>query len=446
MPNAREEEALQTARDAVALALEAGATGAEATVGIGRRLSVEAREAVITKLEQSTGKSLTVRIFVDGRKTTFATADFERDGLRAALARAVEQAEHVAADELARLPDERAATVPDLGLYDPAIVERGDDAGAEDALAIERALREADPRIVNSNGSHFGDSSSLVALANSDGFAGSYLATRASRSTSPVAHDGPHKRTAHYGTAARRLDELDDNAEVARIAAMRTTEMFGARKPGTMRVPVIFERDVAAAVLSDIFSAVNAANVAVGNSWLAGLIGEKIGSDLATIVDDGRLPGRLGSSPFDGEGVATRRTVVFERGVLRSFLYDSYFARRLGAATTGNASGGGIGPNSLYLEAGTGSLAELVAKTPRGILVLDTIGFATEHATGTYSRGARGFAIENGELAFPVEEFTIAASLPDMLAGIDAVAADLRFDGSVVSPSFRVAEMTISGS
>lgn len=441
-----DDEALQTARDAVALALEAGASAAEASVGIGRRLSVEARETVVTKLEQSTGKSLTVRVFVDGRKTTFATADFDRGGLRAGLARAVAQAAFVAADPFATLPDEHAQTLPEMELYDPAIVERGDEAGAEDALEMERALREADARIVNSSGSHYGDATSLVALANSDGFSGSYIATRASRSTSPVAHDGPHKRTAHYGTAARKLSELESNAEVARMAATRTTEMFGARKPATMRVPVIFERDVAAAVLSDIFSAISAANVAVGNSWLAERAGEKIGSDLVTIVDDGRLPGRLGSSPFDGEGVATRRTVVFEHGVLRSFLYDSYFGRKLGAKTTGNASGGGIGPNSLYLEAGAGSLAELIAKTPRGILVLDTIGFATEHATGTYSRGAHGFAIENGELAYPIEEFTIAASLPDMLAGIDAVAADLRFDGSVVSPSFRVAEMTISGS
>ncbi len=440
------EQALEVARDAVALALEAGATAADASVSIGRRLSVEARELTITKLEQSTGKSLGVRVFVDGRKTTFSTADFERDTMRAALARAVAQAAFVEADPLSNLPDSTASDFPDLGIYDAAWVDRADAAGADDALEMERVMREADVRIVNSSGSHYASSSRTIALANSNGFAGSYVTTSGSRSASPVAHDGPHKRTAHYGTAARHLAELENNAEVARMAAMRTTEMFGARKPATMRVPVIFERDVAAAVLFDIFSAISAANVATGNSWLAGRIGDRIGSALVSIIDDGRLPGRLGSAPFDAEGVATRRTTVFEAGVLRSFLYDSYFARRLGAATTGNASGGGIGPNSFYLEAGTGSLAELVAKTPKGVLVLDTIGFATEHATGTYSRGARGFMIENGELAYPIEECTIAASLPEMLAGIDAVGADLKFDGSVVSPSFRVAEMMVSGS
>ena len=163
-------------------------------------------------------------------------------------------------------------------------------------------------------------------------------------------------------------------------------------------------------------------------------------------MDDGRLPGKLGSSPFDAEGVATRRTVVMERGILRTFLYDSYYARRLGAATTGNASGGGIGPNNFYLEPGSGSLDDLIASTARGVLVLDTIGFATEHATGTFSRGARGFRIEGGELAGPIEEFTIAATLPNMLAGIDATAGDLQFDASIVAPSFRVAQMQVSGS
>jgi PmbA protein len=221
--------------------------------------------------------------------------------------------------------------------------------------------------------------------------------------------------------------------------------MIGARKPPTMRCPVIFERDVASAVLTDLFAAVSAANVATGNSFLAGKVGERIGSALATIVDDGRRPGGLGSSPFDAEGVATRRTVVFERGVLRTFLYDSYYGRRLGAASTGNAAGGAIGPNNFYLEPGADSLQALIAATPRGVLVLDTIGFSTESVTGTYSRGARGYLIEGGEVAHALEEFTIAGNLPEMLAGIDRVASDLVFDQPIVGPSFRVAEMTVSG-
>lgn len=441
------DDALEAAHSAVALASEAGAGEAEARVAVRRRFSVEARAQTITKLEGSTGTSLTLRVFVDGRKATLATADFDARALRAAIARVVDQARYVEADPYASLPPEAAGNVDvDLDLFDPAIDERDDAEGAREALAMERDVRVADARVDNSNGSHYGSGTSLVALVNSKGFAGSYRSTRVQRSAAPVATDpGGLKRMAYYGGSARHLAEVESAHDVAYAAARRAVELFGARKPSTMRVPVIFERDVAASVLGDVFAAVDAANVAVGNSWLAERVGERIGSDAVTLVDDGRLPRCLGSAPFDAEGVPTRRTVVFERGVLRSFLYDSYHARKAGTASTGNSSGGSIGPNSFYLEAGSRSLAEVVATTPRGVLVLDTIGFATEHATGTYSRGARGFYIENGEIAYPIDEFTIAASLPDMLAGIDAVANDLRFDASVVSPSFRVAEMTVSG-
>jgi PmbA protein len=154
----------------------------------------------------------------------------------------------------------------------------------------------------------------------------------------------------------------------------------------------------------------------------------------------------LGTSPFDAEGTPTRETVAFEGGVLQTYLSDVYWGRRLGIASTGNAAGGGVGANNLFLVPGNGTLDDLVANTERGVLVLDTIGFATEHASGVYSRGARGIYIEDGAPMYPIDEFTISSTLPEMLAGIDAVAGDLRFDGTIVSPSFRVAEMTVSGS
>ncbi|MBD5635316.1 MAG: TldD/PmbA family protein, partial [Candidatus Eremiobacteraeota bacterium] len=275
--------------------------------------------------------------------------------------------------------------------------------------------------------------------------AGGYRAPQGGAAGAPIAREGPNKRQGSYGAAGRSYARLEAIDAIARTAAKRAVASIGARKPATMRCPVIFDRDVAAMVLSDLFAAVSAANVAVGNSFLLGRIDEKIGSDLATIVDDGRLPDGLGTSPFDAEGVATRRTLVFERGTLRSFLYDSYYARRLGSKSTGNAAGGGIGPNNFYLEPGDATPQELIAATERGVFVTDTIGFATESVTGTYSRGARGFAIEGGELAYPIDEFTIAGNLLGMLAGLDAVANDLVFDQPIVAPTFRIAEMTISG-
>jgi PmbA protein len=438
--------ALDLAGRALMLARETGAQGAEVSVSIVRRFHAEARENVVARLEGSTGKGLFLRVFRDGRKATLSTSDFSDQGLRDAVIRAVAHADLVSPDEFAGLPDEVApATGMDLDLHDPRIADRDGTEKVDEALSLERLIRAADARVVNSSGSHYTDAVAVTAMANSTGFAAAYPWTRAGRSTGPVALDGEVKRIGQYGTAARRFEDLEASESVAVTAVQRAVNLFGARKPPTMRVPVIFERDVAAALLDDLFAAVSGANVAVGNSWLSGRVGNRIGSDLVTIVDDGRVPGGLGSAPFDGEGVATRRTPVFERGVLRSFLYDTYYARKLGAATTGNSTGGGVGPSNFYLEPGSMSLAELIAATPQGVLVMDTIGFATEHASGTYSRGARGFFIEGGELAYPIDEFTVAGQYTDMLAGVDAVANDLRFDASVISPSFRIAEMTVSG-
>lgn len=441
-------DAIALAQDAVRAALEAGATQAEAAISVADRFSCEARGATVTKLEQSTGRSMHVRVFVDGRKSTLSTSDFTPGAMREGVRRAVAQARFVAEDDYARLPDTESAdgnAHDDLDLFSQDVADRDAAEKIGETLELERSIREADSRIDNSNGSHVGDTASTHVLVNSNGFAGAYRSTRVHRSTSPVAGDGGNKRTGSYGTAARRLADLEEAQMVARKAVDRTVGLFGARKPQTARVPVVFERDVAASVLSDILSALSAANVAVGNSWLAERVGETIGSKLVTIIDDGTMPGLLGSAPFDGEGVPTRRTTVFENGALRSFLYDSYYARKLGARTTGNSTGGGIGPNNFYLEPGKGTLNDLIAATGRGVLVMDTIGFATEYASGTYSRGARGFWIENGEIAYPIEEFTIASTFPAMLAGLDAVAGDLIFDGAVTAPSFRVAEMTLSG-
>lgn len=440
-----EAAALDLAKMALDLARDAGAQSAEASVSIARKFHAEARENELSKLEGSIGRSLFMRVFREGRKATLSTSDLSRDGIAAAVRRAVAQAEHVAVDELAGLPEQIGTDGADLELFDNAIAQRDGAEKADDAMHLERLIRAADQRVVNSSGSNYTDAVAVSGLANTNGFAAAYAWTRAGRSTGPVALDNGVKRIAHYGTASRYFHELEAPSDVARMAVRRAVDLFGARKPATMRVPVIFERDVACSFLEDIFAAVSGSNVATNNSWLTERMGAQVGSTLINIADDGRLTGKLGSAPFDGEGVPTRRTPVFESGILRSFLFDSYYARKLGAQTTGNSNGGGIGPNNFYLEPGTMSLEELIAATAQGVLVLDTIGFATEHASGTYSRGARGFYIENGELAYPIDEFTIAGECPEMLARVDAIANDLRFDSPVASPSFRVAEMTVSG-
>ncbi len=427
----------------------AGATDADATVTIADKFACEAREREITKLERSRGRALTVRAFVGTRRATLSTTDLTRDGVAALARRTVDAAAYVGDDPDAVLPETFAGDEVcdhDLLTSAPDVAERDDAEKLEDALAMERAVREADARIVNSDGSRVRDAIASWALVNTRGFRGVTQGTTVMRAAVPVALDGEDKRVGHYGTAARAWATAESAQAVALHAVHRALALIGARKPPTMRVPVIFERDAAAAVLADLFAALSAENVASGNSWLADRIGERIAAERVTVVDDGRLRGGLGSSPFDGEGTATRATTVIAGGVLRTFLSDVYWGRRVGIGTTGNASGGGVGANNFSLVPGTGTLDDLVASTERGILVLDTIGFATEYASGTYSRGARGIYIEDGAPAYAIDQFTIASTFAEMLAAIDAIAGDLRFDATVVSPSFRVAEMQISGS
>lgn len=354
----------------------------------------------------------------------------------------------MAPDPYGGLADATATNASDdreLGLFAADVAARAPEAKIADALELEHAARAFDPRITNSSGAAVADATTTIALANSRGFVGSYRATQASRGVSPIATRGAERRNASYGSAARSYGALETSVSIGATAARRAIGMLGARPPTTGRCAIVFERDVAAAVLADLFTAVSASNVAIGNSFFASKMGERVGSPLVTIVDDGRLPGGLGSAPFDDEGTPTRRTVVVEAGVLRTFLYDVRYARRLGARTTGNASGNGVGATNFVLGPGAGTLAELIAATPRGILVTETIGFATESVTGTYSRGASGYAIEGGELAHPIDRFTIAGNLLDMLAAVDRVAGDLVLDQQIASPSFRVAEMTVSG-
>lgn len=445
--------ALDVADRGVRAALEAGARQAEATCTIARRFSTRARNREIDKLEQSTGHSLTLRVFSGEpgalQRATLTTSDLQGEAIERFARRSVDAARYVAPDPYAGLPEPSGKSLDGtatLKIDAQDVAVRANDEKLDDALAMERETRAVDSRIDNSNGSYVADAVVTVGFVNSAGIRAGYRSTNANRSSHPLGRDGETKRTASYGTAARSWADCESVSEVAKTAASRVLMMFGAKTIPTQKMPVIFDRDVAAGVLGDIFSAVNAANVAIDNSYLADRIGEKVGSDLLTLVDDGRLPGGMGTSPFDGEGVPTQRTVVFEKGVLKTHLYDTYYARKLGARSTGNGSGGGIGPNNFYLEPGTMSLDELIAKTKRGLLVLAIIGFATESATGTYSRGASGVLIENGELTTPVDGVTIASNfLTGILPGIDAVASDLRFDSGIVSPSFRVAEMTVSG-
>jgi PmbA protein len=254
----------------------------------------------------------------------------------------------------------------------------------------------------------------------------------------------------YWMTVAHKLADLEEPGAVGRHAAERALRRLGAKAVPTCEVPVIFDALTAPSLLRQLASCVNGYAVYRGTSFLGGKLGEMIASDAVTIIDDGRLPGGLGSKPFDAEGQPTRRNVIVEKGRLGSYLLDSYSARKLDLQSTGSAArGAGSGPSAsttnLWLEPGTQTLDEIIASTDEGLLVTELIGFGFNPLTGDYSRGAAGLWIENGEITHPVAEITIAGNFAEMLTSIDAIASELLWLGSAASPPLRISRMTVGG-
>jgi PmbA protein len=254
----------------------------------------------------------------------------------------------------------------------------------------------------------------------------------------------------YWFTIARNYKGLEDPDTVGRKAAQRALRRLGAVKVETQRVPVIFEPRTARSLLGNIFEAVEGRSIYRKASFLAGKLGEKIADERITLIDDGTIPGLFGSSPFDDEGVPTRRTPVIEKGVLKNYLLNAYTARKLDMKTTGNASRGitgnaGIGHGNFFIEAGTRTPDEMIRGIKNGFLVTELIGSGVNIVTGDYSRGAVGLWIRDGELAFPVSEVTVAGTLQEMLNGIGEIGNDLEFLSSVSAPTIMIGEMTVGG-
>jgi len=225
---------------------------------------------------------------------------------------------------------------------------------------------------------------------------------------------------------------------------------LGAKKVKTAHVPVVFDPLVATSILEHIFEGVNGDSVYRGASFLAGKLGQKIASENVNVIDDGTMPGGFGTAPFDGEGIPTRRTVVIENGVLKSYVLNTYTARKLGLQTTANASRGlagtpGIGPGNYFLQPGTKTQQQIIGEIKEGLYVTEFLGHGANLVTGDYSRGASGLWISGGELAFPVEEITVAGNLKEMFLNISEIANDLEFRGAVASPTIRIDGLTVGG-
>jgi PmbA protein len=318
------------------------------------------------------------------------------------------------------------------------------------ATRAERAALEVDARLKNSEGAEFGSFAGRMVFANSHRFYGEFQSSNFSCSVSPIAIENGLMQRDYWYSVGRKVSQLDAPEATGREAGHRTVRRLGARKVATCRVPIVFDPEMAGSFLGNLCSAVNGYAIYKGASYLIGRLGEKIAADNITIVDDGRISGGLGSKPFDGEGLPTRKTMVVERGILKSYLLDTYAGRKLKLSSTGNASrsvgeASSAGATNFYLAPGSATADQIIGSVKRGLYVTELIGFGINLVTGDYSRGAVGFWIENGELAYPVEEITIAGNLKDMWLGVETVGNDLVFRGRVASPTVKIAEMTVGG-
>ena len=442
------------ARRAVDAATGAGASDAEAWVERSTERQIRVYRSAVESLTDATSAGVGVRAFLDGRVGYAFGTDTSEDGLRA-----VAEAAHAAAavadpDEYAGLPDDSGSTPVD-GLFSAELSQWSTERKVALAVAIEQAAR-AHEGVTQVEDTVYSDGEGAVAIANSRGFADTYEATSAWAYCSAFAGEGGDRMTG-LGVGIGRDPSVIDPAAVGEEAGRRAAQLIGARQPDSRRCPVVLDQFVAASFIGFIGGMLSADAVQRGRSLFADRLGDEIATPLLRVADDGTDPGGFATSPFDGEGVARRRTPLIEEGRLATYLYDSRTARRGNAQTTANAERGSyrtppsVGTSNLVLEPGDAGFAELVSRCGDGLYVTDVAGLhsGVNPVSGTFSVGATGRLISGGELAGPVREITIASDLVSMLQGVQAVGSETRwvpFGGSVKAAPLLLSEMSVSGS
>jgi len=452
--NSKVEAALRDlAEDLVGRAMRGGATAAECVVREGDEFSTVVRMGQVETLKESGSRAVGIRVFNGKRAASTYSSDFSREGLDRMLKSALELSKITSEDPFGGIPEpgELGSLSGNLDLYYTDVYSLPGEERIAYARRAEKAALDYDPRMKNSEGGSFDAATGHKVLANSHGFVGEYRRSYCSVAAIPIAQDpnGAMQRD-YWFSVARSLGRLEAPEKVGTIAAQRTLRRLGAKKAKTAKVPVVFDPLVANSILDHIFEGVNGDSVYRGASFLAGKLGEKIAGDQVTVIDDGTMPGGFGTSPFDGEGVPSRRTVVIENGVLKSYLLNTYTAKKLGLKTTGNASRGlagtpGIGPGNYFLQPGSKTPKQIIAQIPEGLYVTEFLGHGVNLVTGDYSRGASGLWISGGELTYPVEEITVAGNLKELFFNISEIGNDLEFRGSVASPTIRVDGLIVGG-
>lgn len=428
-----------------------GATAADGFLVEDRQFSATVRLGEVETVTHSRDQRLALRVFVGRAQASASTSDLSPGSLERVVDEATALAKLTGEDPHAGLPDPGGLIdgVRDLDLEDAPAHEIVPEEKIAVARAAEAAALERDPRITNSEGAEYGDRHARYAYATSGGFLSGYATSSFSVSVSPVAsRNGEMQRDSWY-SVVRKRSRLEDPASVGRTAADRALRRLGARKVKTVEVPVVFDPDTAASLVRAIASAASGPSLYRRASFLLDRLGERIAAPSVTIVDDGLIPGGLGSRPFDGEGLPAARCHLVRDGVLESYVLDTYSARKLGLASTHHAardgSGVGVATTNLMLRPGTAKPRDLIASVTNGLYVTELIGFGVNGVTGDYSRGAAGMWIEHGELAYPVEEVTVAGNLLQMLAAIEGIGDDLVLRDRTSAPTLLVGRMVVAG-
>ena len=448
------DSALETAAWVVELARRAGAEEADVYMATGREFEATVRGGQIEVLKEALSRGLGLRVIRDRRLGFAHTNDLSADSLRRLVDDTAEMAKFASRDEFHGLPESAAwaggAAPQDLQIVDPGLESLTTEAKITIARQMEDAAMAFDRRVKVVEGSSVSDGEEEVTLVNSRGFSSSYRSAGSSLSCAVIAEEHEKRQVNYWYSSRRHFADHETPEAIGRKAAERAVRLLSARKVPSGKFPVVFDPFVAASFLASVAGAVNGESVFRKLSFLADKIGQRIAPEALTIIDDGRLPRGLGTLPFDGEGVNTATKAVVEAGVLRTYLYDSYTARKVKGASTGNAGRSyGSTPHikalNFYIPNGKSSVSEILGSIGEGLYVTGMIGFGVDLVTGQFSRGASGLWIENGELAFAVHEVTVASNLQEMLQNVEMIGNDLVFNGSVSSPTLKLHSMTISG-
>ncbi len=423
-------------------AQQAGATEAETELTLSHGLSLTVRMGELETVEHNRDRGMGITAYVGKRKGTATTGDLSAAGLKDAAQKAVSLARFAAEDEFAGLPDKAALATqfPELDLNHPWALSA--EAATLLAKECEDAAFAADPRVNNSDGGSVSTGHSGFIYANTHGFAQGYESTRHGISASVLAEDAEgNMQTAYWYDSARNHRDFMSVAAIGKLAGERAAARLGARRLPTGKVPVLFEAQLAGSLISSFVGAISGGALYRKTSFLQEALNTQVFPEWFDIEEDPFILRGLGSMPFDEEGVAPRKRKIIEKGVLKDYFLGTYAARKMGLATTGSAGGS----TNLICTVGKKTLPELMKEMGRGLLVTDLMGQGVNGITGDYSRGAAGFWIEGGEIAYPVEEITIAGNLKDMYRNIAAVGADIERRGSKRLGSVLISEMAVAG-